>query len=73
MCVCVYIHALLHKAPAARLGQLEKSAVAEHAWQDGHVIDWSGVCVLDGASKNSVLLIKEALHIRLRHTDGRMN
>ena len=29
-----------HRA-AARLGQLEKSAVAEHAWQDGHTIDWS--------------------------------
>ena len=61
-----------HQA-AAHLGQLEKSAVAKHAWQVGHVIDWSGVRVLDGASKNSVLLIMEALHIRLRHTDGRMN
>ena len=47
---------------AARLGQLEKSAVAEHAWQDGHTIDWSDVRILDEAPKNSVLLIKETLH-----------
>ena len=46
-----------HRA-AARLGQLEKSAIAEHAWQDGHTIDWSDVRVLN---RNSVLLIKEAL------------
>ena len=57
-----------HRA-AARLGQLEKSAVAEHAWQDGHTIDWSDVRILDETPKNSVLLIKEALHIRLRRHD----
>ena len=28
---------------AACLGHLEKSAVAEHAWQEGHTINWSGV------------------------------
>ena len=58
---------------AARLGQLEKSAVAEHAWQDGHTIDWSDVRILDEAPKNSVLLIKEALHIRLRPTEDKIN
>ena len=58
---------------AARLGQLEKSAVAEHAWQDGHTIDWSDVPILDEAPKNSVLLIKEALHIRLRPTEDKIN
>ena len=51
---------------SARLGQLEKSAVAEHAWMNGHVIDWDDVRVLDEVPKSSVLLIKEALHIRLR-------
>ena len=61
-----------HRA-AARLGQLEKSAVAEHAWQDGHTIDWSDVRILDEAPKNSVLLIKEALHIRLRPTEDKIN
>jgi len=58
---------------AARLGHLEKSAVAEHAWQEGHTINWSGVRILDEASRNSVLLIKEAMHIRLRSTDGTFN
>ena len=48
-----------HRAAA----QLEKSAVAEHARQNGHTIDWSDVRILDEAPKNSVLLIKEALHI----------
>ena len=58
-----------HRA-AARLGQLEKLAIAEHAWQDGHTIDWSDVRVLN---RNSVLLIKEALHIRLKPTEERFN
>ena len=61
-----------HRA-AARLGQLEKSAVAEHAWQDGHTIDWSDVRILDEAPRNSVLLIKEALHIRLRPPEEKIN
>ena len=58
---------------AARLGHLEKSAVAEHAWQEGHTINCSGVRILDEASRNSVLLIKEAMHIRQRGTDGTIN
>ena len=58
---------------AARLGHLEISAVAEHAWQEGHTINWSGVCILDEA-RNSVLLIKEAtMHICLRSTDRTIN
>ena len=40
-----------HRA-AARLGQLEKSAVAEHAWMNGHAIDWDDVRVLDEAPKS---------------------
>ena len=31
-----------HKA-ACRYAHMEKSAVAEHAWQDGHTIDWENV------------------------------
>ena len=61
-----------HRA-AAHLGQLEKSAIAEHVWQDGHTIDWSDVRVLDEATRNSVLLIKEALHIRLKPTEEEIN
>ena len=47
--------------------------MAEHAWQDGHAIDCSGVRILDEAPKNSVLLITEALHIRLRPTEDKIN
>ena len=37
-----------HKA-ACRLGAFERSAVAEHAWQEGHEIDWNDVEILDTA------------------------
>ena len=46
-----------HRA-AAHLGQLEKSAVAEHARQNGHTIDWSDVRILDEAPEDSVLVSK---------------
>ena len=59
-----------HRA-ATRLGQLEKSAVAEHGRHN--TVDWSDVRILDEASRNSVLLIKEALHIRLRPTEEKIN
>ena len=59
-----------HRA-AAHLGQVEKSAVPEHAWTNEHVIDWDDVRVLDETPKSSVLLIKEALHIRLRPPEER--
>ena len=38
-----------HKA-ACRLGNCERSAVAEHAWQDGHSIEWDNVEILDTAT-----------------------
>ena len=47
-----------HKA-ACRLVAFERSVVAEHAWQLGHVIDWENV---DMAETRKV---KEALYIRL--------
>ena len=37
-----------HK-PACRLGAFERSAVAKHAWQEGHEIDWNDVEILDTA------------------------
>ncbi len=38
------------------------SAIAEHAWQQHHPIKWEEVGVVDRASKNHELKIKEALH-----------
>ena len=37
-----------HKA-VCRLAKFETSAVAEHAWMDGHVIEWDQVQILDTA------------------------
>ena len=43
--------------------QLEKLALAEHAWKHDHPIEWIGTQVLDRASGHKELLVKEALHI----------
>ena len=37
---------------ACKYARFEISAVAEHAWQDGHCIDWEGVKILDVASNH---------------------
>ena len=37
-----------HKA-ACRLATFERSAVAQHAWQEGHEINWDDVDILDNA------------------------
>ena len=62
-----------HKA-ACRLGKFERSAVAEHAWQDGHSIEWDNAEILDTATGFISRRTKEALHIKLRTTPTcRMN
>ena len=38
-----------HRA-ACRLAAFERSAVAEHAWQAGHEIEWDDVEILDTAT-----------------------
>ena len=53
-----------HKA-ATRRGELEKSAIAEHAWKSHHQVPWDQTRVLDEATNMTGLLIKEALHIKL--------
>ena len=50
---------------ACRLGQFESSAVAEDAWQDGHIIKWDQVEIVDTAASMSERLMKEVIHIRL--------
>ena len=62
-----------HKA-ACRLGKFERSAVAEHAWQDGHSIEWDNAEILETATGFISRRTKEALHIKLRTTPTcRMN
>ena len=52
-----------HRDACSR-GQIEKSAVAEHAWKFNHPIKWSDASVLDCAKRHGELLLKEALHIQ---------
>ena len=53
-----------HKA-ACRLGAFERSAVAEHAWQEGHEINWDDVEILDTAKDLQERKVKESLYIRM--------
>ena len=46
---------------ACRRGELEKSAIAEHAWTHDHAIKWEETSVVDRASRHTELLLKEAL------------
>ena len=61
-----------HKV-ACRLAKLEKSAVTEHAWQDGHVIEWDQAEIVDAAKSTWERLVKEAIHITLAPPGCRMN
>ena len=45
-------------------GMLEKSAVAEHAWEHHHPIKWQDTRVIDRARRPKELQLKEALHIQ---------
>ena len=61
-----------HQA-ATRRGETEKSAIAEHAWSQHHQPLWEETRVLDRASHNATLLIKEAIHISLRDSTELLN
>ena len=62
-----------HKA-ACRLAAFERSAVAEHAWQAGHEIEWDDVAeILDTATELQERKVKESVYIRLAHKGCRMN
>ncbi len=50
---------------ACKRGDEKVSAIAECAWQQHHPIKWEEVRVVDKASKNRELKIKEALHIQM--------
>ena len=49
----------------------EKSAIAEHAWNHHHQIEWDKIKVLDEVA--NTLLIKEALYICLKDTEKLIN
>ena len=43
---------------------VEKSAVAEHAWENHYLVHWEQTTVLDHGGRQE-LLVKEALHIQI--------
>ena len=42
-----------------------RSAVAEHAWLDRHIIEWDQVEILDTVKDLNKRKVKEALYIKL--------
>ena len=55
---------------ACERGMMEKSAVAEHAWENHHPIDWEETTVLDRGRGQE---LKEALHIQMTRSEERFN
>ena len=56
---------------ACERGMMEKSAVAEHAWEHHHPIHWEETTVLDHGRGQE--LLKEALHIQMTPVEERFN
>ena len=57
---------------ACERGMMEKSALAEHAWENYHPIDWEETTVLDHG-RGQDLLVKEALHIQMTPSEECFN
>ena len=57
---------------ACERGMMEKSAVAEHAWEHHHPIHWEETTILDHGREQE-LLVKEALHIQMTPVEERFN
>ena len=49
---------------ACERGMMEKSDVAEHAWEHHHSIHWEETTILDHG-RGQELLVKEAFHIQM--------
>ena len=61
-----------HKA-ACRLGAFKRSTNAEHAWQQGHEINWNDVEILDTARDLQEGKVKESLYLRMAPKTCLMN
>ena len=51
---------------------MEKSAIAEHARENHHLIHWEETIILDHG-RGQELLVKEALHIQMTPAEERFN
>jgi predicted GIY-YIG superfamily endonuclease len=58
---------------ACEKGDVEKSAIAEHAWKHHHPVMWKGATVVDHVRGWKELLIKEALNIHQIPKQERIN
>ena len=58
---------------ACEKGLTERSAVAEHAWNEHHPIEWKAAAIVDKAKGRKELALKEALHIQLTPKEQRFN
>ena len=56
----------------AREGMVEKSAVAEYAWENHYPVHWEQTTVLDHGGGQE-LLVKEALHIQITSSEECFN
>ena len=54
-------------------GDMGKSAIAEHQWDQQHQVNWEGTRVLDRASRPVQLRGNEALYIQKTPTNNRLN
>ena len=52
---------------------MEKSAVAEHVWENHHPINWEETSVLDRAKGQGepLLIMKKAMHIQMTPAEQR--
>ena len=57
----------------AKNGLTDKSAIAKHAWTNGHPICWDATKVLQRASRTMELVMKESLSIRTKPESERFN
>ena len=56
-------HPLKEHQAATRRGEVEKSAIAEHAWAEQHHPLWEEISILEQADRDDVLMIKETFCI----------
>ena len=57
---------------ACERGMMKKSAIAEHVWENHHLIHWEETTILD-SGRGQELLVKEALHIEMTPAEERFN
>ncbi len=67
------LEGLSRESKNSERGDKKVPAIAEHAWQQHHLIKWEEVRVVDRSSKNHELKIKEALHIQMAPDNIKLN